>query len=534
MTPLRPPPAQPADLLARAGAALAHGDASQARDRALELLRVAPDHAEARYLAGRACMQLRRWPEALDHLHQATRLQPRELDYAVDFAAALTAARRSGEALQAANNAMALAPADPRMLSTLGLVYSQCHAHERAVSVFRRAAALAPDNPACRFNLGMALAFGGEVERSEAELEACLALAPTCWPAYNLRSRLRRQTPADNHVEALRGWLGRAGDDPAALTQLHMALAKELEDLGEHAQAFAHFSAGKSVAPARPGYSTAQDEALVQALERAFAAPLAATPGCPTDEPIFVFGMPRSGTTLVERILTSHPEVHAAGELDDFPLALERFLGAQAPIPLAPAAIGRACDLPWRELGEAYLHGTRPATGLKPRFVDKFPHNFLYAGFIAMALPNARLVCLRRNPLDTCLGNFREPFSEASPYHRYAFDLLDIGRYYVLFDRLMAHWKRVLPGRILEVEYEALVDAPEATTRQLLEHCDLPWNEACLHFEHNRAASSTASALQVRNPIHKAGVGRWKHYATELASLRKLLQDAGIDCGDGP
>jgi tetratricopeptide (TPR) repeat protein len=519
-------------MLAQARAALEYGDAGQARERAVQLLRMVPDHGEARYLAGRACMQLRRWPEALDHLYQATRLQPRELGYIVEFAAALTAARRTGDALHAANQAMALAPADPLVLGTLGLVYSQCHAHERAASVFRRAATLTPGNPACRFNLGMALAFSGDVEASEAELDACLALAPTCWPAYNLRSRLRRQTQAANHVEALRGWLARAGSDPAALVPLHMALGKELEDLGEHAQAFAHFSAGKSAAPARPGYSIAQDEALVQALERAFATPLPQAPGCPTDEPVFVFGMPRSGTTLVERILTSHPEVHAAGELEDFPLTLERFLGAQAPIPLAPAVLGRARGLPWRELGEAYLQGTRPATSLKPRFVDKFPHNFLYAGFIAMALPNARLICLRRHPLDTCLGNFREPFSEASPYHRYAFDLLDIGRYYVLFDQLMAHWRRAFPGRILEVGYEELVAAPEATTRRLLAHCDLPWHDACLHFERNRAASSTASALQVRDPIHKAGVGRWKQYASQLAGLRELLATAGVECGE--
>ena len=147
-------------------------------------------------------------------------------------------------------------------------------------------------------------------------------------------------------------------------------------------------------------------------------------------------------------------------------------------------------------------------------------------------MPNARLVCLRRHPLDTCLGNFREPFAEGSFFHGYAFDLLDIGRYYALFDRLMAHWRHVLPGRILEIDYESLVDAPEATTRQLLAHCGLPWNDACLHFERNRAASSTASALQVRDPIHKAGVGRWKQYATQLAGLRDLLQANGIDCGE--
>jgi hypothetical protein len=145
-------------------------------------------------------------------------------------------------------------------------------------------------------------------------------------------------------------------------------------------------------------------------------------------------------------------------------------------------------------------------------------------------LPNARIICLRRNPLDSCLSNFREPFSETSPLHGYSFDLLDTGRYYLLFDRLMAHWKRVLPGRILEVDYETLVTTQEASTRQLLEHCGLPWNEACLHFERNQAPSTTASSVQVRAPMHGDAVRRWTKYEEQLKDLRTLLTDAGIDC----
>lgn len=525
------PPAPEADLLAQAADALDRGQPALARDRATQLLRQVPGHAQAHRLAGQACLRLRQWPQALEHLYQVTRLQPDEVASRVEFATALVAARRPGEALQAANQAMALAPVDPMVLGTLGLVYSQCQAHERAIAAFRRAAELAPEHPICRFNLGMALAFRGDNAASEAEIDACLARMPTCWPAYSLRSRLRRQTPASNHIEALRELLVQAVRDPDALTQLHVALGKEYEDLGDYPRAFEHFSAGKAASRPHDGDPITRDAALVEAIERAFPDPVPATVGCLADEPIFVFGMPRSGTTLVERILASHPEVHPAGELENLPFALERFLGTELPIPFAAEAIAGKSQIPWRALGEAYLSSTRPLTSLKPRFVDKFPHNFLFAGHIARALPNARMICLRRNPLDTCLGNLREAFSPGSPYHRYAFDLLDIGRYYVLFDRLMAHWRRVLPGRILEVDYERLVDAPEATSRQLLDHCGLPWNEACLHFEHNPLASTSASALQVRSPIHKSSVGRWKNYATELAGLRELLLAAGIDCG---
>ena len=530
MPPAASSPTNPRDLFAQARAAFDRGQLLLAVERAEQLLQRAPGHAPAHLLAGQALLQQGQAQRALDHLHQAVQLQPDQVEPLVEFARVLAATRHSGDALQMANRAIALAPTDPRMLGTLGLVYSQCQAHERAAAAFRRAAALAPGDPLCRFNLAMALAFSGQVDACEAELEACLAIAPRCWPALALRSRLRRQTPDSNHVGPLQDLLMQIAGDPAQ-AQLHMALGKELEDLGDYRAAFAHFSAGKAASRPHPAYASAQDAALVEAVIRAFPADSAPqTSGCLTDEPIFVFGMPRSGTTLVERMLSSHPEVHPAGELENFPVALERLLGTRVPLTLDPAMIDRARGLPWLQLGNDYLESTRPATSLKPRFVDKLPHNFLFAGFIAQALPNARLICLRRHPLDTCLGNLREPFSELSPYHRYAFDLADIGRYFILFDRLMAHWRQVLPGRILEVEYEQLVESPEPMTRRLLAHCGLPFNEACLHIERNQAPTTTASTLQVRSPIHTAGVARWRNYQPELAGLRDRLTAAGIDC----
>ncbi|MEO7198993.1 MAG: sulfotransferase, partial [Dokdonella sp.] len=182
----------------------------------------------------------------------------------------------------------------------------------------------------------------------------------------------------------------------------------------------------------------------------------------------------------------------------------------------------------WRKLGETYLTSTRPGTGKKPRFIDKLPHNFLYAGYIAKALPKAKIICLRRNPMDTCLSNFRQLFAPKTPFFDYSFDLLDTGRYYVLFDRLMAHWQRVLPGRILELDYEELVDSQETCSRRLLQHCELPWHDACLQFERNPSPVATASAVQVRAPIYRSSMQRWRHYEAQLTDLRALLRNAGI------
>jgi len=530
MTPLAPSRPQAAKLLAEAHAALLQGHADKARELALQVLQLDAGQAEGRYVAGMAALALRRLPEALDHLHRAASAMPRHAAYAVHFARALAAAHRTGDALQVANIAFGLAPDDPLLLHSLGTTYAQCHAVERAAAVFRRAATLAPDNAACRFSFATSLIFSGDVARAEAELEACVALAPRHWHAHATLSRIRRQTPANNHIDRLRSLLGEVGDEPVAAMHTHVALSKEYEDLGDFAKAFDHLVTGKAAVKAATGYTIDRDRAIVEALIHAFPEPRPQPAGHPSAEPIFVMGMPRTGTTLVERILSSHPEVYAAGELENFGVALERLSGANSPVMLSPDVIRRAGDIPWETLGEVYIASTRPATCLKPRFIDKLPHNFLYAGFIANALPNARIICLRRNPLDSCLGNFREPFSETSPLHGYAFDLLDTGRYYVLFDRLMAHWKRVLPGRILEVDYETLVTTQEASTRQLLEHCGLPWNEACLHFERNQAPSTTASSVQVRAPMHQDAVRRWAKYREQLKDLRTLLTDAGIDC----
>ncbi|HWG89190.1 MAG TPA: sulfotransferase, partial [Candidatus Acidoferrales bacterium] len=181
---------------------------------------------------------------------------------------------------------------------------------------------------------------------------------------------------------------------------------------------------------------------------------------------------------------------------------------------------------------KSYLLSTRPATGKTRRFVDKLPHNFLYAGYMANALPNASIICVRRHPLETCLSNFRQAFSPESPYYDYSYNLLDTGRYYVLFDRLMAHWKAIFPGRILEVHYESLIEKQEETTRIVLAHCGLAWNPTCLQFHENSAPVATASAVQVREPIYLTSLCRRRHYPSELAELESLLLGEDVDLGE--
>ena len=322
----------------------------------------------------------------------------------------------------------------------------------------------------------------------------------------------------------------RVRDDVDAELHVRHALAKEYEDLGDYDSAFAQLAAGKTKKRAQLGYSIDADRALFGTIERLFDAGRLAghAAGCPTTEPIFVLGMPRSGTTLVERILSSHPQVLSAGELQNFAIAVKRAAGTPSNRVLDAPTLENGVNVDFAALGERYLASTRPITGAKPRFVDKMPLNFLYVGFIALALPNAKIVCLNRDPLDTCLSNFRQLFSLTFSYYNYSYDLRDIGLYYASFERLMRHWDEVLPGRVLRVRYEDLVQNQEPETRRLLDFCGLHWDGACLEFQENAAAVATASAVQVRSKLYATSIGRWRRYARHLAPLRAELSAAGI------
>jgi hypothetical protein len=241
-----------------------------------------------------------------------------------------------------------------------------------------------------------------------------------------------------------------------------------------------------------------------------------------------VFGMPRTGTTLVERVLASHPEVCSAGELSTFSLELTRLTQALPGSPVRSRAefVERSASLDFAELGESYLRAARAHHDGRAYFVDKLPFNYLYAGLIRLALPGARLVGLERHPMDTCYAVYKQLFRDAYPF---SYDLDDLGRYYVGYASLMNHWRSVLPAAIHAVQYETLVSDLDGEVRRLLEHCGLPWNDRCVRFHENESASTTASALQVRRPVYTSSIGRWRAYAEGLEPLRVRLAAAGLD-----
>ena len=517
-------------------AAFNQNDWPRVQQRAVQLLTIAPDDARVHFMVGIACMQtqqVQQMPKALEHLLKATHLEPRRADYVAQYAKALAQARRLREARLVADRAMTLSPGDAMTLDTLGMVYRQANALMQSANAFRRAVALSPEHAIAHLNLAYALNALGDTEGAEQELEACIRLEPRHWYAHLLLAQLQRQTVGHNHIVRMHELLERHGDDPGAQLLLNIALGKECDDLADYPAAFRHYTLGKAAGRRMRPYAFARDEAMFDALVRAFPAAEGETAtGDPTREPIFIIGLPRTGTTLLDRVISSHPDVCSAGELQNFPTLLQRASGCPTALLGEADIAAHTRHIDWQQLGASYLASTRPATGETPRFIDKMPHNFLYAGFIARALPNAKIVCLRRDPQDTCIGNFRHLFELESGFYDYSFDLDDIGRYYIQFDRLMAHWRQVLPGRIHEVKYESLVGNTEAAARELLAFCELPWDDACLRSESNPAPVGTPNAWQVRAPIYQRAIGHWRHYEPQLRDLRRLLAGAGIGKAD--
>jgi tetratricopeptide (TPR) repeat protein len=514
--------------VAAARAALVQGDIRTAERLAAALVASAPDEAEGHFVLGIAEAATGRVQSAIARIDRAIALRPNG-EYRAQLAKLYTLVRRDGDAAATLRDAEAALPADALSRDTIGCVYARLGDHAAALPHFAEAVRLEPRNGEYRYNQATTLNFLGRIDEAEAATEALIAQAPDDARAHHLLAGLRKQDDARHHVDRLTAAHRRAAPGRDRLL-IGYALAKELEDIGAADQAFARLHAANAEHRATLPYDFSRDAAVFDAIEASWPQ-LSRAPATdpPRDAPIFVIGMPRTGTTLVDRILSSHPAVESAGELQAMPLAVKKAAGTSSRTVLDVETIAAGARADMGDIGRDYLaraqhHRRDPAL----RFTDKFPGNFQYAGFIARALPNASIVCLRRHPMDTVLSNFRNLFAIGSRYYDYSYDLADIAAYYARFDRLMAFWHRVLPGRVLELRYEDLVADQEGETRRLLAHCGLDWSDACRDFHTNAAPVSTPSAAQVRRPIYRDSVARWKRHAEALEPVRDLLERAGI------
>jgi tetratricopeptide (TPR) repeat protein len=524
-------------LSKEAAIALNQRDYRRAAELCRRLLQQDPRCADGWFLMGMVAAANQRTAKALELVDNAVALETANPDYLSQKARLHTLLGQPEAAREAADGAVAAQPTDPLTLDTLGVVYTRTGHYALAKPLLEQAVATAPDNAQFHFNLASVEQFLGDFGAAAREYERSIQLNPRFFRAYWAHSELRKAEPAPQLVATLEALLAEpqlSVDDELYLAH---ALAAEYEKDGRYDDAFRILAGAKARRRARIRYDISQDEALFGAIRKAF--PLSSAPVAPAardeeagSDAIFVIGMPRTGTTLVERILDSHPEVRSLGEIQDFAMAVKNASGSTSRAVLDQDVMMGASAAPAASIGQRYLDAISARLQQDGRFVDKMPLNFLYVGFILQALPGARIVCLQRHPLDTCISNYRQLFALDFSYYNYHYDLEDTARYYALFTQLMAHWQAYGNGRVHEVSYEALTADPESEVGALLEHLNLAWDPACLAFHENPSAVATASTAQVRQPIYRSSVSRWKRYESHLQGAKTVLEQHGIDWRD--
>ncbi len=417
-------------------------------------------------------------------------------------------------------------PGDARALVSAAALFRAAGDLNAARSALRTAPREGADATHVWFEAGVVEEYLGAFEDAAECYRAALGEEPLNFRARQALVQIRRQTEADNDIAELERQF-HMGGDLTGWREAHLghALAKTFEDLGDIAQSFAWLKAGKARRAAVSPYDSRREESL---LDAAAQTKPAGGDVAGAKAPIFVAGLPRSGTTLVERILSSHAEVASAGEIGTF-AELHKILSGVRTTPTIDAETLRVERVDWGRLGALYIEATRPRIGDALRFVDKAPSNYLLAKKILSALPDARVICVRRNPLDAVLSNFRQLFPIDDRYYDYVYGLESAAHKVVQFERLMAIWREQLaPDRFMVLDYEALVASQERETRALLAFCGLAWDEHCLAFHENASGVATPSARQVRQSMNAQAVGRAARYGALLDPARSVLARAGV------
>jgi tetratricopeptide (TPR) repeat protein len=407
--------------------------------------------------------------------------------------------------------------------------------HERANGLYRRAAELAPQSPRHLYNVACSERSLGRLAEAQAACDRAIALDAAQYPTYLLRSELRVQTPEANHIDELQARLARTGPDHRAQLFLGYALAKELDDLQRFDEAFHWFATAAKARRSHLNYDIAADEGKLRRIAQVFSrdaltAAKQPAPGAAESAPqgdqaaqdasrcVFIVGLPRSGTTLTERILTGLSGVRSNGETENFSRALMAASAGTGDV------FQRAAAADPRSVAAAYVKFSHLGFS-GDRIVEKLPMNYLYLGAIHRALPQAKLLLIRRSPLDSCFAMYRTLFGAAYPF---TYDFDELARYYAAYDALMNHWRTLLGGKLHEIVYEDLVREPQSQGAAAARHCGLTWAAQAVDIQNNGSVSLTASAAQIRRPIFGSSSGRWRHYRRHLAPLIAALRRHGV------
>jgi tetratricopeptide (TPR) repeat protein len=482
-----------------------------------------PDSVDALRLCGLALAQKGQLDEAETQLRRCLALAPDFVFAWNNLGSLLYERDRLDEAVDAFERAIALDVDDAQSHFNLGNTLAAADAHARAAECYGRALELQPGHAGALIGKGHVLKTIGKQHEAIEAYRACIVAKPdygqVWWSLANLKTY---RFTADEIAR-----MERLLDDPKLFPDNRIAtlfaLGKASEDAGDFARAFAFYSDGNRAQRAHVAYDPVQTETLndriIDLFDEKFFAGRAGF-GHDDPAPIFIVGLPRSGSTLIEQILASHSQVDGTSELSNLgQLALAtgkyRSDGVSYPETLRDL---EAAD--FAALGRAYIEQTRWQRGAAVYFTDKMPNNFPTIGFLKLILPNAKVIDARRHPMDSCMGSFKQLFAKGQTF---TYDLFELAEYYLQYVRIMKHWDRVLPGTVLRVDYEAMLADQEGQTRRILTHCGLAWEDACLDFHRTERAVKTASSEQVRQPVYKTSLQSWWRFAPQLADLEQHL-----------
>ena len=522
------------ETLQRAQQAAAAGDWRNATALCIAVLKADPRQARAHLLLGLAAAEGGNADMAQRALRTALQMDPQLVEARVHLARILANSGHYGAASEEAERACNMLGDDARLLDLLATVYSRIGNQRQALALYQRALDIAGDDVGILSNAAAVQIFLGQHEDAIALLQRVLAQKPDHYRSHWLLARARRATDR-SQLQQIEALTATATQTATANAYLHYAAGKICEDLSAWPEAWQHYHSGARAQRDLVGYQPAREWALFDALERQFTEDwLRASP--PTgrqpeaqdpqnDTPVFIVGLPRAGSSLVEKMLGSHPQVQALGELVQWPLALKQQSGERSPSLYSAALVQAVGKVPAAKIAGQYRQSIAHMRDERHFFTDKLPNNFLYLPLIARALPTAKLVHVRRHPMDAGLAIYKQLFADAYPF---SYDLQELGDYYVRYHRLMAKWQALLGDRLYTVDYDALVADPRGQLSALLHWLGLPFDEACLQFHQSSDATATASATQVREPIYRRASGRWQKFAAALAPYREKLEAAGI------
>ena len=497
------------------------GDLDAARKCCRRALACQPHFAEAHNTLGNVLRDLGDLDAALESYGRALALKPRFAEAHNNLGILHRDLGDLDAAIERYRRAVDLRPDYAEAYNNLGNALNEIGRLDEAERSYRRAVELNPDYAEAHNNMGNVFASIGRLDEAERYYRRAVELKPNYAEAYRNLISIRKIEERDSVIRSMEKLHGEPGASPEDRMHFAFGLGKAYDDLGRYADAFAYLSEANRLKRQSFVYDVARDARLFRRIREVFQETLFerhAKAGRRDDTPIFIIGIIRSGTTLVEQILASHRAVFGAGELHDLSTVADSAVRERGL--RFPDGLEDLDDAAFNRLADDYLRRLRVRGGRARHVTDKMPSNFCHVGFIRLILPSARIIHVRRNPLDTCLSVFANYFVHDHPY---AYDLTELGAYYRHYEALMEHWRHVLPGAMLELSYEALIEQPEAEIRRLLDSCDLPFDPACLNFHETKRPVQTASVSQVRQPLYRKSLERWRNYEARLKPLQSAL-----------